>query len=216
MNAEQELELRDRMKQGHLTADMIREQLVDYCKNFKTSWVQLGQALYPVWKDKLFYAWGYEKFEYYTKEELGLKQSTAVKLLKTYFFLEQNEPAYLQDGFQEQRKASEVPGCDEVNVLRLARSKKELNKEDYRQLRDAVFKEGKDAGGVRKDLTALMKERKVVDPDEERQERNDAAIRKLVGAIKNFSKDMEVLKLAPPQLLEEARDLLKKLEEEII
>ena len=36
------------------TADAIRDKLMQHCKKFKTSWVELGQALYPVWKDKLF------------------------------------------------------------------------------------------------------------------------------------------------------------------
>ena len=210
------LELRDRAKLGSVTADEIRDNLTEYCKTFKTSWVKLGQALYPVWKDKLFYAWGFDKFEYYTTEELGLKKETALKLLKTYFFMEQTEPAYVQKDFVEEKEASKVPGCDEANVLRLARGKKELNKDDYRQLRDAVFKDGKGASGVKKDLVALMKERKQVDPDEERHQRNEAAIRKLANAIKNFNKDMEALKLAPADLLDEAKVLLEKLEGEII
>jgi len=70
-----------------VTGELLRGQLVDLAKNFKTSWVQLGQALYPVWKDKLFFGWGHDKFEQYTQKELGLKKTTALKLLKTYFFV---------------------------------------------------------------------------------------------------------------------------------
>ena len=216
MDGEKTLDLQDRSKLGSMTANAIREKLVKCSKNFKTSWVELGQSLYSVWKDKLFYAWGFDKFEYYTKEELGIKQATAMKLLKTYFFLEQNEPVYLKQDFMQERKAVEVPGCDEVNVLRLARDKKELNKDDYRQLRDAVFKDGKDALGVRKDLVSLMKERKPVDPEEERENRNESAMRKLANALKSFNKDMEALKMAPAEILDEAKDLLEKLEHEIV
>lgn len=209
------LELQERAAGGAATADQIRAQLVEHCKDFKTSWVKLGQALYPVWKDKLFFAWGFDKFEYYTQEELGLKKETALKLLKTYFFMEQNEPAYLKEEFTQDREAARVPGCDEVNVLRLARNRKELNKDDYYKLHKAVFEDGKDASSVRKDLTAIMRERKDVDPDEERELRNEAAIRKLAYALKSFYKDMETLKLAPAELIEEAKDLLEKLEKEI-
>jgi hypothetical protein len=49
----------------------------------------LGQNLYTAWRDKLYYTWGFEKFEDYTQEELGFKKQLAIKLLKTYFFLEQ-------------------------------------------------------------------------------------------------------------------------------
>ncbi len=193
----------------------LRTKIVKHCKDFKTSWVSLGQALYPVWKDKMYYSWGFEKFEHYAREELGLKKETALKLLKVYFFTEQTEPAYLKEEFAQQREASHVPGCEEINVLRLARSKKELTKDDYQQLKNSVFKDGKEASVVRKDLTALMKERKEVDPDEERQKRSDAAIRKLAGALKSFSRDMETLRVASADILEEARSLLDRLEKEV-
>lgn len=198
-----------------ITADVIRDQLIQYSKDFKTCWVNLGQNLYPVYKDKLFRAWGFEKFEDYTEKELGVNKETATKLLKTYFFLEQEEPAYLSKDFQAERDAHQVPGYDAINVLRLARQKKELNKKDYDQLREAVFEKGQDVAEVRKDLVALMKQRKEVDPDEERQQRNLAALRKLANALKSFQKDMEVLKLSSPELVDEATALLKKLQEEI-
>ena len=200
---------------GPASADRIREALVAHAKNFKVSWVNLGQALYPVWKDKLFYSWGFDKFEYYTERELGIKQPTALKLLKTYFFLEQDEPAYLAQEFAENRKAAQVPDCDAVNVLRMARQKKELNREDYLQIKKAVFDDGKDASALRKDLTQMMKERKPVDPDEEREKRNADAMRRVLTALKTFKKDMETLKLAPAEILKEADELMQRLEKQL-
>jgi hypothetical protein len=204
-----------RKKDAPVTGDRIRLQLVDMAKFFKRSWVDMGQALYPVWKDKLFYGWGYDKFEYYTQRELGIKKETALKLLKTYFFLEQEEPAYLQQDYTERREAPRVPDCDAINVLRLARQKKELDRADYQKLKNAVFEKGHNATAVRKDLTQLMKERKEVDPDEERENRNRDSLRKLLSAIQNFRKDMEVLKLAPPDIVQEAETLMQRLEKEL-
>ncbi len=211
------MDILDRKSAGpdHAGVSELRQKIVEHCKSFKTSWVSLGQALYPAWKDKLYYGWGFEKFEHYAKEELGLKKETALKLLKVYFFTEQTEPTYLKEGFVEEREASHVPGCDEINVLRLARSKKELTKDDYQQLKNSVFKDGKEASLVRKDLTALIRERKEVDPDEERQERSTASILKLANAIKSFSRDMETLKVAPAEILEAAKLLLDRLEKEV-
>ncbi len=198
-----------------ITADLIRDQLIEYAKDFKTSWLLLGQNLYPVYKDKLFTAWGFEKFEHYTQGELGVNKETATKLLKTYFFVEQDEPQYLKKEFRDQRDPAQVPGADALNVLRLARARKELNKNDYAQLKEAVFEKGQDASVVRKDLVSLMKERKKVDPDEEREKRNTAAVKKLLSALRSFQKDMEALKLAPAALVTEANQLMKKLEEEV-
>jgi hypothetical protein len=194
---------------------MLREELIQHAKNFKTSWVNLGQALYPVWKDKLYYNWNYDKFEYYTEQELGIKQSTALKLLKTYFFLEQEEPAYLAKEFPESREAKYVPQHDAINVLRLARQKKELTRDDYQQLKKAIFDKGRDASAVRKDLTAIMKERKPVDPEEERRKRNTISLRKLLLAMRSFKRDMEAFKMAPAHILEETDMLMKKIEAEI-
>lgn len=206
---------RQKKLKSSITADLIRDQLIQYSKDFKTVWLNLGQNLYPVYKDKLYTAWGFEKFEHYTQEELGVNKETATKLLKTYFFVEQDEPQYLKKEFRDERDPAQVPGCDALNVLRLARARKELNKNDYAQLKEAVFEKGQEAAEVRKDLVSLMKERKKVDPDEEREKRNTAAVKKLLNALRSFQKDMETLKLAPAALVEEVNGLMKKLEEEV-
>jgi hypothetical protein len=41
-------------KKPDITSDLLREQIREHSKSFKTSWVNLGQALYSVWRDKLF------------------------------------------------------------------------------------------------------------------------------------------------------------------
>lgn len=195
-----------------VTSELLRNQILDYSKNFKTSWVNLGQALYSVYRDKLYYAWGYDKFEYYTEQEVGLQKQMSLKLLKTYCFLESEEPAYLEKEFSATREAAQVPGYEAVNVLRLAKQKKELLGDDYVKLRKDVFDKGKDASVVRKDLVAMMKERKPIDPEEERDKRNEASIRRLYNALDSFKKDMEVLKLIPDNIIDEANDLMSKLE----
>jgi hypothetical protein len=198
-----------------VTSELLRGQILDYSKNFKTSWVNLGQALYSVWRDKMFYAWGYDKFEYYTEKEVGLQKQMSLKLLKTYFFVESEEPDYLKKEFSETREAAQIPGYEAVNVLRMAKQKKELLRDDYVKLKKDVFDKGKDASVVRKDLTAIMKERKPVDPEEERDKRNEASIRKLYNALDSFKKDMEVLKLIPDNIMDEAKVLMKQLEDQL-
>lgn len=206
----------NRLKKNESMIDnAIRDRVLQFSKEFKTSWIKLGQSLYTVWEDKLFHAWGHEKFEHYCKNEVGLKKEISLKLLKTYFFIEQEEPNYLKEDFAEDREPVKVPGFEEANVLRLARQKKELTKDDYNTIRKAIFEKGKDASGARKDLTQLMKERKEVDPDEERDLRQQAALRKLLNSLKLFKKDSEALKLLPDDILEEARGLMEKLEKHV-
>ena len=192
----------------------LRQHLSQHAKDFKLSWVRLGQGLYSVWRDKLYHAWEFEKFEDYVTRELGIKKPMALKLVKTYFFVEQDEPIYLKKEFTESRETAQVPGYEALDVLRLARNHKELTREDYSKLRKDIFEKGKEASLVRKDLTALIRERKAVDPHEEREARHEQSVRRLMAALKSFRKDMETLKLAEPEIIEEAEELLKRLEDQ--
>ena len=150
--------------------------------------MQLGQGLYSVWRDKLYQAWEFEKFEDYCVRELGLKKPLALKLVKTYFFVEQDEPMYLKKEFAEGRETAIVPGYESLDVLRLARGHKELTREDYTKLRKDIFEKGKEASIVRKDLTAIIKERKKIDPDQAREARHEQSVRRLVAALRVLRK----------------------------
>ena len=104
--------------------DSIRYRILESTKNFKTSWIELAQALYSTWKDKLYKEWGYLTFEAYTSKEIGIKKQTAMKLLKSYYFLEKEEPSYLKENYEGSKDAASVPTYDAVNVLRLAKNKR--------------------------------------------------------------------------------------------
>lgn len=193
----------------------IRDEIIEYTKNFKIAWLNLGRHLYAVWQDKLYHGWGFEKFEDYTQKELGLKKSICLKLLKAYLFVETDEPLYLEKDFSQNREAVKVPGYEEMGVLRLAKAKKEILAQDYAKLRHEAFEKGAAAADLRKDLTAIIKERKPVDPEEERELRNEQAIKKLITAIESFKKDMESLKLIPAEIIEEVKTLKGKLQSQI-
>ena len=77
------------------------------------------------------------------------------------------------------------------------------------------MEKGKSAILVRKDLTALIKERKQVDPDEERDKRNAAALKRFVSAVRAFHKDASALKLLPARIVTKAAELLADLESQI-
>lgn len=91
-----ELEYKDKVKRTDVLTEDLRDHLIRNTKDFKRSWVELGRGLYTVYRDKLYYTWGYEKFDNYTESELGIRKPTALKMLKSYFFLEQEEPEYLK------------------------------------------------------------------------------------------------------------------------
>jgi len=197
------------------TSKELREMAQEGIRDFKTAWVSLAQTLYAIWRDKLYEYWGYEKFDHYVERELGLKKSMALKLVKTYSFVEQYEGDYLKEEYLQRHEASALPELDAIHVLRLARNKKEITKQDYQDLRKQVFDKGRGAALVRKDLTQIMKERKPTDPDEEREQRNAASLRRLLNAIRSFKKDASALKLVRVDIVKKAEELFKELEAEI-
>jgi hypothetical protein len=197
------------------TSKELREIAQEGIKTFKSSWVSFAQSLYAIWRDKLYEYWGYEKFDHYVERELGLKKSMALKLVKTYAFVEQYEGDFLKAEYLETHEANALPELDAIHVLRLARGKKEITKQDYQDLRKQVFDKGRGAALIRKDLTAIMKERKPVDPDEEREQRNIATVRRLLNAIRSFKKDAASLKLIRVDIVKKAEELFKELEAEV-
>ena len=57
-----------------------RFKVLNACRQFKTSWIQLGQSLFAVQRDKLFRSWDFLTFEGYCQKELSIRQATAAKL----------------------------------------------------------------------------------------------------------------------------------------
>ena len=205
--------LEERM--GGIDEDSLRYKVLQSAKNFKTSWIELGQALYSVWKDKAYREWGYLTFDAYTQKEVGIKKPTAMKLLKSYYFLEKEEPVYLQKEHSESQAPAAVPSFESVNLLRLAKDKNTLDKDDYQRFKKDVLEAGKDPVQFRKDLTNLMRQREELTPDEARQRRKFAVVKRVVSSLKTLKADIESQKLLPVNLVKEISLLINKLEAEI-
>jgi hypothetical protein len=205
--------LEEKMKEVEVGS--LRYRILDNAKNFKSSWVELGRALYSVYKDKMYKEWGYGTFDIYTSKEIGIKKQTALKLLRSYYFLEKEEPQYLSKQFLDEAEAAKVPSYESVDVLRQAKNKKILDDEDYTRIKKEIFEDGVDFAKARKDLTALIRERKELDPQEAQEAKRISTLRKLLGTLKAVKKEAEILKLLPATLLKQTSELISKIEEEV-
>ena len=192
----------------------VRYQALHCAKNFKTSWVELGQALYSIWKDKSYKAWGYMTFEAYTAKEVGIKKQTAMKLLKSYYFLEKEEPSYLTKEYAETADAAALPSYEAVNVLRLAKDNEAVDKSEYHRLKKDVFEKGREPGEVKKDLTALIRQRQELDPEEAREKKRATAIRRFIGTLKSLKVELETSKMGSASVIKEVAALIHKIETE--
>jgi len=202
-------------RMGDLNGDSIRYKVLESAKNFKSSWINLGQALYSVWKDRLYKDWGYMTFDAYTSKEIGIKKPTAMKLLKSYYFLEKEEPAYLETDNGDKDNPAIVPTYEAVNILRLAKSKNMLDKEDYARFKKDVFEMGRDATAVKRDLTTLMRQKEELGPEEARNKKKVAMIKRLLTVLKTLKTDIEASKMLPANILKETVNLIHKIEAEI-
>ncbi|MFA5336028.1 MAG: hypothetical protein WC324_03825 [Candidatus Omnitrophota bacterium] len=202
-------------KMEGLDESSLRYRVLQNVMQFKTSWIELGQSLYSVWKDKLYRDWGYLTFEAYTAKEIGVRKDTAMKLLRSYSFLEKEEPQYLKKDNEDPSDAANIPGYEAVNLLRMAKNKKEIDEDGYESLKKNVFEKGKDFREVKKDLTALIRQREDLDPQEARNRRKSSAIRRVVSTLKGLKNDIETAKLLPASTIKDIKDLIDKLESEI-
>ncbi len=202
-------------KMADVDEGSLRYKILSSAKSFKTSWIDLGQSLYSVWKDKLFKDWGFLTFDAYTSKEIGIRKNTALKLLKTYYFLEKEEPHLLNKGYVETKDASEVPSYEAIDVLRLAKKKQVLDEEDYKRFRKDVLEKGKDAREVKKDLSTLIRQREELEPDEARKKRREATIKRLLTTLRSLRMEIEVTKVLPSDVLKQMKMLIDRIEAQI-
>lgn len=197
--------------------EMLREKTLDAAKRHKASWIELGQYLFSIHKDKLYKAWGFLAFETYCKKELGIKETTAAKLLKSYLFLEKEEPKFLKPNFvQDEETAAAVPHYESVNMLRLAKQNQKITPENYATLRKSVIDNAREPKEVRAQVRqVIMSQEEPKDPAEVRKTKRNAAIKRLVTVLSNTSKELETDKLVPGYLLTQIQDLVAKLEDQI-
>lgn len=201
-------------KENILQSASMREAAVQASKNFKNSWVDLGRVLYSIWRDKLYKEWGYQQFDAYVTKEVGIRKQTSLKLLKSYYFLEKEEPKYLQEEYTQDADATEIPSYEAIDVLRLAKSKK-LDASDYAKLKENLFSKGKDSREIKKDLTAIMRQREELDPDELWQKKKETNVKRFITTLKSLKREMEESKILPAGMAGEITTLIKKLEDQI-
>jgi len=193
----------------------LRHQVLKNVKGFKTSWIELGQSLYTVWKDKLYKDWGYTKFEAYTAKEIGIRKQTALKLLRSYLFLEKKEPHYLTKEYSAKADAALVPTYESIDALRLANNKKQLDRMDYENIKKNVLEKGKDAREVKKDLTALIRQREELLPEEAWQKKRLSLLKRSLSLLKSLKEEIKLAKVFSAQVPKDIDKLISKLESEM-
>ena len=202
-------------KMEDMDKNSLRYQTLQSARRFKSSWIELGQYLQTVWKEKHYKSWGYMSFESYCSKEIAIKNSTALKLLRSYYFLEREEPVFLKNKLIDSGKVVELPSYDSVDILRLAKDKKGLHEDDYKTLRYSVLDRGEEPKEVRSKLRSILESYAEFDPEEEKKIRHTATVKRFLTTLRNLKGEIEHSGRLSKKVLGEIDQLVKKIEMEL-
>ena len=132
----------------HAESDPERAELIARARRFKSSWIELAEALVEVKRSGRFRDWGYEDFDTYAKKELRLRQETVDKLTGSYSFLKRRAPPVLErDGL-----ADEIPSYQAVDFLRRASEREETPRDVVQEIQRRVIDEAVPVGKVAREF----------------------------------------------------------------
>lgn len=179
-----------------LPPESERYQVLATAKQFKSSWVELGEWLAKVSYNKRFSEWGFTSFEDYCTGEVRIRRQTAEKLLLAFRFLERKEP-----GLLEHRQSRPLPDYRSVDLLRQADEQKHFSMAEYGELRQTVIEKERSHPAVVKQFRDLAHSHQ---PEQKRQHQHRNALlaaRRLSTSLQEIADVPEDLSLAVEQLI---------------
>lgn len=195
--------------------DELRIKTVEIAKQHKASWIQLGQHLFSIYKNKLYKEWGFQAFETYCKKELSIRETTASKLIKSYAFLEKEEPRIVKPAFTEEEAPRKIPDYESVNLLRLAKNNKNIPTNEFAELRNDVLNEGKECKEVRAAVKTILETHAPKNTPEMKEQKRSSVLRRLIGFLNSAKTQLETEDLVPDYLLKQIDALTQKLEDQL-
>jgi len=131
------------------SGDAFREEVLRAARTFKASWTGLAKVLTRVRDEALWEGWGFASFDAYCTRELHIRKATALKLTRSWSFLDRHEPRWKP----EADDARPAPAFEVVEVLAEAEERGALDAEEYRSIRDSSWDTERPVAAVRRELT---------------------------------------------------------------
>jgi hypothetical protein len=187
-----------------------RFRVLSAVRDFKASWVAVGEELTEVRESSLFEEWGYTNFETYCRRELRIKDDTANKLTRSFSFLRDHEPQAL-----DERQQRELPPLDVVDLLSQARERAQVAPNELDTIRREVF--DPEAGPVTRGQ--VVKRFREVDPDAFRppprspKPNQDEELRKALLLAERLQSIIEALPRVSREAMKNVRALAAELRE---
>jgi len=178
-----------------------RYQVLSTARQFKSSWVELGEQLMKVKNQAEFQGWGYDSFDDYCSKEIRIRKETARKLTLAYRYLEQEEPNLLG----AERRLQPLPDYRAIDLLRQAREEQGFSDDEYDRLREAVIENDRSLPTVQKQFreVAHLHNPPATDPLKQ--------IRAALATARRLNNQLDELDDFSPDLLKELRGLMDEL-----
>lgn len=199
MSTKVEQALRD--AEAEHASDPERAHLLAVARQFKASWLELGQALSTVKRTGQWRNWGYPSFDDYAKKELRLRQETIDKLTASYSFLQKRAPEVLERDALE----TQVPTYQAIDFLRRAEANVQEERspekaEALRTLHTKLVDEGVPLAKIKREFAPVF-----FPVDAEAQAKKDAAaLRGLATRMLDLVRGSRALSGAPQASLQAA------------
>jgi hypothetical protein len=162
--------------------DPERATMLRLSRRFKTTWIELGEALSHVKKSESWRRWGYESFEVYAKNELKLRGDTVEKLTGSFMFLHKRAPEVLTRDPIE----TSLPSYMAIDYLRRIEEKAEADdsipKAAVEEVRHKILDEGQPMAKVAK----LYKDTLFPTTDHQKKEAARKDIKKVATKLRDL------------------------------
>ncbi len=178
----------------------IREVVLQAARQFKSSWFDLARLLVQVRRENLFIEWGYDSFESYCGKELHLRRQTALKLTRSYSFLDKHDPKRMAATDAGRR----APAFEVVEVLAEAEERGQLSSDEYRAIRESIWDPDRPPAQLKQELSARFP-RPAVEAGQSLARFAQTA-RRLANELRSFAR-------VPRVVCERASSLAEELEE---
>lgn len=184
-------------------ADPYRQTVLAAARRFKSTWAELGKLLTRVSAENLWEAWGFPSFEAYCAKELHIRKNTALKLTRSFSFLQRHEPEQVErEAFPERAPAFEV-----VEVLADAEARGQLAPDAYQQIRESIWNPERPVSELKRELTERFP-RPAPEPRPA-----SLTLRRFAQAARKLASELAACKEVPSSVAERAGALADDVEE---
>jgi len=184
------------------SGDAFRDEVVAAARTFKASWTGLARVLTRVRDEGLWEGWGFPSFEGYCTRELHIRKATALKLTRSWSFLDRHERSWKPDA----PEARPAPAFEVVEVLAEAEERGALDAEEYRSIRDSIWDPDRPVAAVRRELSERFPRPEPEPPPAE------VRLGQLARTARRLAEELRVCRGIPASVRTQADDLAAAVE----